>query len=156
MKSGFRLGNINFSINKSVRTTTDFFKKKRIALFSIYEDLNSLDNLNQLKKFESYYDRIKKLGIHEIYCCAIHNFETLKVKFDDIKITKTKIIPDEKGIFYKHLGVKNLDNNFMAIITDGIIEKWWQNKKNSNIAETKPFNNQAIPENCIIYLSGTE
>ena len=73
-----------------------------------------------------------------------------------VKITKTKIIPDEKGIFYKHLGVKNLDNNFMAIITDGIIEKWWQNKKNSNIAETKPFNNQAIPENCIIYLSGTE
>ena len=63
MKSGFRLNNIKFSFNDSIKTTRDFFSKRRVTLFSINEDLNSQNTLEKLKNFEGYYDRIKKLGL---------------------------------------------------------------------------------------------
>ena len=58
------------------------------------------DNLiaYKVKNFEYYYDRIKKLGIHDIYCCALNSFEILKNKFESMNIQKIKILPDEKDV----------------------------------------------------------
>ena len=165
MKSGFRLGNINFIINNSNKNSEDFFTNKRVTLFSIYQNLNSQKTFHQLKNFEYYYDRIKKLGIHDIYCCALNSFEILKNKFESMNIQKIKILPDEKGIFNKHIGMLDLDpnnklkkinKNYTAIITDGIIEKWWEDNKRSNLEFKKPFLCETSAENCINYLSGTE
>ena len=165
MKSGFRLNNIKFSFNNSVKTTKDFFSKRRVTLFSINEDLNCQNNLAKLKNFEDYYDRIKKLGIHEIYCCVFQKFENVRSQFDKINIRNIKIIPDENGNFMKHLGVlnasselkvANLNKNYMAIITDEIVEKWWEERKKIEKKQKTPFYSETSVENCIIYLSGTE
>ncbi len=165
MKSGFRLSNIKFSFNNSVKTTEEFFTKRRVTLFSISEDLNCQNTLAKLRNFEDHYDRIKKLGIHDIYCCVFQKFENVKSQFDKINICKIKIIPDEDGNLMKHLGalntfseikMANLNKNFMAIITDGIVEKWWEERKKIEKKQKTSFYSETSVENCIIYLSGTE
>ena len=165
MKSGFRLNIINFNINNSIKSSKKFFEKKRITLFSISKNLNHQTTINQLKDFENSYDRIKKLGIHEIYCCALENFINLKSKFESININKIKIIPDEKGIFTKHLGMlttfskdenKFESKNYMAVVTDGIVEKWWEDIQDYKNNKNRLVSSEMRAENCMEYLYGSE
>tara|TARA_B100000579_G_scaffold44545_1_gene31076 strand:- start:428 stop:922 length:495 start_codon:yes stop_codon:yes gene_type:complete len=164
MKSGFRLSKIDLNINNSIKSSKNFFSNKRVTLFSINKNLADQNIFQQLQNFESFYDRIKKLGIHEIYCCAIENFANLKSRFISMNINKIKIIPDEKGIFTEHLGMlisNTKDNtkytkNYMAIITDGIIEKWWEDNQVSKDVEGSLFCTEMRAENCLDYLYGSE
>ncbi len=165
MKSGFRLSIFDFNINNSLKSSRNFFDNKRITLFSIGQNFNHQNITKQLKDFENCYDKIKKLGIHEIYYCALENFINLKSKFESININKIKIIPDEKGIFTKHLGMLNSSSknntkyqnkNYMAIITDGIIEKWWEDIQSYKKDDNKFFYSEMRVENCMDYLYGSE
>ena len=164
MKSGFRLDIINFNYNNSIKSSKKFFEKKRITLFSISKNLNHQTTINQLKDFENSYDRIKKLGIHEIYCCALENFTNLKSRLISMNINKIKIIPDVNGIFTKHLGMLISDSkdntiytkNYMAVITDGIIEKWWEDIQVSKNIEDRLLCTEIRAENCLDYLYGSE
>ena len=164
MKSGFRLSKIDLNINNSIKSSKNFFSKKRVTLFSINNNLADQNIFQQLQNFESFYDRIKKLGIHEIYCCAIENFANLKSRFISMNINKIKIIPDENGFFTKHLGMLISDSkkntiytkNYMAIITDGIIEKWWEDLQVSKNIEDRLYYTEMRAENCLDYLYGSE
>ena len=95
----------------------------------------------------------------------MENFINLKTKFNKIKINKIKILPDEKGVFTEHLGMltsKNKDNkkyqdkNYMAIITDGIVEKWWEDICNSKNTQNESYITEIKAENCLEYLHGAE
>ena len=164
MKSGFRLSKIDLNINNSIKSSKNFFSKKRVTLFSINKNLADQNIFQQLQNFESFYDRMKKLGIHEIYCCAIENFANLKSRFISMNINKIKIIPDENGVFTKHLGMLISDSkkntiytkNYMAIITDGIIEKWWEDLQVSKNIEDRLYCTEMRAENCLDYLYGSE
>ena len=165
MKSGFRLSEIKFNLDNSIQSSKKIFEKKRVTLFSMSQNFDTQNINNKLKDFEDSYDRIKKLGIHEIYYCALKNFFDLKSKFNKINVNNIKILPDEKGIFTKHLGMlssKNEDSekyqvkNYMAIITDGIIEKWWEDISNSKNEERETYFTKIRAENCLEYLHGSE
>ena len=165
MKSGFRLSEINFNLDNSTQSSKKIFEKKRVTLFSMSQNFETQNINNKLKDFENSYDRIKKLGIHEIYYCALENFFILKSKFNEIKINNIKILPDEKGIFTEHLGMlsskkenseKQQDKNYMAIITDGIIEKWWEDISKSKNEERETYFTKIRAENCLEYLHGSE
>ena len=93
----------------------------------------------------------------------IDSYENIKNKFELFKINKIKIISDEKGQFNEHLGVLNSINgnenfiySYMAIITDGIIEKWWEELKSTGKDLKKEKYIETSAENSINYLSGTE
>ena len=165
MKSGFRLSEINFNLDNFSQSSKKFFEKKRVTLFSISQNLTRQKTDNQIKNFENSYDSIRKLGIHEIYYCGLENFINLKIKFSKIKINKIKILPDEKGVFTEHLGMltsKSKDNkiyqdrNYMAIITDGIIEKWWEDICNLKNTQKESYITEIKAENCLEYLHGAE
>ena len=165
MKSGFRLSEINLNLDNSTQNSKKIFEKKRVILFSMSQNFETQNINNKLKDFEDSYDRIKKLGIHEIYYCALENFFILKSKFNEIKINNIKILPDEKGIFTEHLGMlsskkedseKYQDNNYMAIITDGIIEKWWEDINKLKNEERETHFTKIRAENCLEYLHGSE
>ncbi len=165
MKSGFRLSEINFNLDNFSQSSKKFFEKKRVTLFSISQNSINQKIDYRIKNFENSYDRIRKLGIHEIYYCGLENFINLKTKFNKIKINKIKILPDEKGVFTEHLGMltskgeddkKHQDKNYMAIITDGIIEKWWEDICDSKNIEKESYITEIKAENCLEYLHGAE
>ena len=164
MKSGFRLSEIKFNLDNSIQSSKKIFEKKRVTLFSMSQNFDTQNINNKLKDFENSYDRIKKLGIHEIYYCALKNFFDLKSKFNKINVYNIKILPDEKGIFTEHLGMlsskdenseKYQVKNYMAIITDGIIEKWWEDISSKN-EEKETYFTKIRAENCLEYLHGSE
>ena len=164
MKSGLRIGNIPLSLDKSIIDSKTFLANKRVLFFSVNkEDFNSEEVNIKITKFQNCFYRIKKLGIHDILCCMIDSYDNIKNKFELLKIQKIKIISDEKGQFNEHLGVLNTINNnknfvysYMAIITDGIVERCWEYNKTQNNQQNNGLCNTLILEDCINYLSATE
>ena len=57
-------------------TTDDYFKGKRVLIFSLPGAFTPTCSTMQLPGFEEYYDKIKATGIDEIYCIS-HQFQLL-------------------------------------------------------------------------------
>ena len=55
------------------KTTDDFFKGKRIVLFSLPGAFTPTCTSTQLPGFDDNYEKIKSLGIDEIYCCSVND-----------------------------------------------------------------------------------
>jgi peroxiredoxin len=55
-----------------------------------------------------------------------------------------------------HLGFGNRSWRYMAVITDGIVEKWWEEPGiNNDGSDDDPYG-ETMPEKCLEYLAGTE
>ena len=144
------------------KTTEDFFKKKRVVIFSLPGAFTPTCSTQQLPGFEKNFEKIKSFGIDEIYCCSVNDSYVMNAWADKMKIKNIKLIPDGSGLFTKFMGmlIAKDQNGFgqrswryMAIINDGIIEKWWQEPGiNNDGSDDDPYV-ETTPENCIKYLS---
>ena len=182
MKAGYKLGKVVFKLregDKAVshnecpiggkwvdKTTDDFFKNKRVVLFSLPGAFTPTCSSLQLPGFENNCERFKKLGIDEIYCCSVNDAYTMNAWSKKMKIKNVKLIPDGNGYFTKqmgmliskdHLGFGNRSWRYMAVITDGIVEKWWEEPGiNNDGSDDDPYT-ETMPEKCLEYLaSGSE
>ena len=54
-------------------TTDDYFKGKRVLIFSLPGAFTPTCSTMQLPGFEEYYDEIKATGIDEIYCISVND-----------------------------------------------------------------------------------
>ena len=79
-----------------------------------------------------------------------------------MNISNIKVIPDGSGLFTKYMGMlisKDHDGfgqrswRYMAIINDGIVEKWWQEPGINNSGSDEDPYVETTPENSISYLS---
>ena len=76
-----------------------------------------------------------------------------------MNISNIKLIPDGSGLFTKYIGMLITKDGFgqrswryMAIINDGIVEKWWQEQGiNNESADNDPYV-ESRPEKCLEYL----
>ena len=178
MKSGFRINKIKFKIREGDqatklsecaiggkwidKTTDDFFKNKRVVLFSLLGAFNPTCSSQQLPGFEKNFSRFKKLGIDEIYCCSVNDSYTMNAWSEKLNIKNVKFIPDGNGYFTKqmgmliskdHLGFGNRSWRYMAVITDGIVEKWWEEPGiNNDGSDDDPYI-ETKPEKCLDYLA---
>ena len=85
--------------------------------------------------FEKNAAKFKDLGIDDIYCCSVNDSYVMNAWAKKMNISNVKVIPDGSGLFTKYMGMlisKDHDGfgqrswRYMAIINDGIVEKWWQ------------------------------
>ena len=148
------------------KTTDDFFKNKRVILFSLPGAFTPTCSSQQLPGFEKQATELKKLGIDEIYCCSVNDAYTMNAWSEKMRIKNVKLIPDGNGYFTKqmgmliskdHLGFGNRSWRYMAVITDGIVEKWWEEPGiNNDGTDDDPYT-ETLPEKCLEYLaSGSE
>ena len=82
-----------------------------------------------------------------------------------MQIKNVKLIPDGNGSFTKQMGMliskedKGFGNRswrYMAVITDGIVEKWWEEPGiNNDGSDNDPYE-ETMPEKCLEYLHGSE
>ena len=178
MKSGFKINKIKFRIrecdqatklsecaiggNWIVKTTDDFFKNKRVVLFSLPGAFTPTCSSQQLPGFEKNCSRFKKLGIDEIYCCSVNDSYTMNAWSEKLNIKNVKFIPDGNGYFTKqmgmliskdHLGFGYRSWRYMAVVTDGIVEKWWEEPGiNNDGSDDDPYI-ETKPEKCLEYLA---
>ncbi|MDC1033045.1 peroxiredoxin [Candidatus Pelagibacter sp.] len=181
MKIGFKLNEVIFKtregdkaslpnecaiggkwVNKS---TDDLFKGKRVVLFSLPGAFTPTCSSQQLPGFEENNERFKKLGVDAIYCCSVNDAYVMNAWSDKMKIKNVKFIPDGNGSFTKHMGMLiskehngfgNRSWRYMAVITDGIVEKWWEEPGINNDGEDDDPYGETMPEKCLEYLAGSE
>ena len=142
-------------------TTDDYLKGKRIVLFSLPGAFTPTCSTYQLPGFEENYDAIRNQDIDEVYCISVNDAFVMNAWGKDQKIQNVKMIPDGSGNFTRYMGMLIGKNHlgfgmrswrYMAIIRDGVIEKWWQEPGiNNDGSDDDPYI-ETTPENCISYL----
>ena len=143
------------------KTTDDYFKGKRTVLFSLPGAFTPTCSTYQLPGFEENYDNIRNHDIDEVYCISVNDAFVMNAWGKDQKIQHVKMIPDGSGNFTRYMGMLIGKNHlgfgmrswrYMAVIINGVIEKWWQEPGiNNDGSDDDPYI-ETTPENCISYL----
>lgn len=143
------------------KTTDDYFKGKRVVLFSLPGAFTPTCSSQQLPGFEAVYDKIRQNNIDEIYCISVNDAYVMNAWHNQQKIKNVKFIPDGSGNFTRfmgmligknHLGFGLRSWRYMAIINDGVVEKWWQEPGINNDGDDDDPYVESTPENALDYL----
>ena len=86
-------------------TTDDYFKGKRVVLFSLPGAFTSTCSSQQLPSFEKEYGQLKLLAVDEVYCVSVNDAFVMNAWFRDEKIAKVKPVGDGEGKFTKEMGM---------------------------------------------------
>ena len=178
MIKGFKIPKVNFRVREgdssndaeicaiggkwTDKSSDDYFKGKRVILFSLPGAFTPTCSSQQLPGFEKNAAKFKDLGIDDIYCCSVNDSYVMNAWAKKMNISNVKVIPDGSGLFTKYMGMlisKDHDGfgqrswRYMAIINDGVVEKWWQEPGINNTGSDDDPYVETTPENCIEYLS---
>lgn len=142
-------------------TSDDYFKGKRVILFSLPGAFTPTCSTYQLPGFEGNYDKFKSFGIDDIYCMSVNDAFVMNAWSKTQDIDKVKVIPDGNGHFTESLGMLvgkfNLGFGkrswrYAAVINDGVIEAWFEEPGYCDECSTDPYG-ESSPENILDYLA---
>lgn len=141
-------------------TTDDMFKGKRVVLFAVPGAHTPVCSAKQLPDFENNYDRMKELGIDEVYCVSVNDSFVMNNWFNTRRVSKVKTIPDGNGDFTKNMGMlvekRNLGYGnrswrYAAVVNDCVIEHWLEEPGRADNTEEDPYD-VSTADNIIDYL----
>ena len=87
------------------KTTDDYFKGKRVVLFSLPGAFTPTCSSQQLPGFEKEYENIKNMGVDEIYCISVNDSFVMNAWSTHMNISNVKMIPDGSGNFTRFMGM---------------------------------------------------
>lgn len=140
-------------------TTTDLFAGKRVLVFSLPGAYTPTCSTYQLPGFEENYEKIKGMGIDEIYVSSVNDGFVMNAWAGVLGIKNVKVIPDGNGEFadslgrladFSHLGFGKRSKRFAAIIKDGVVEKGFV-EPDATEMNTDPYG-VSSPETVMNYL----
>jgi len=143
-------------------TTDDYFKDKRVLIFSLPGAFTPTCSTMQLPGFEDHYDEIKATGIDEIYCISVNDSFVMNKWAEDQEIENVKVIADGSGEFTKGMGMLVKKDNlsfghrswrYAALVNDGTVEMFWEEPGREDNCETDPYG-ETSPENILNDISG--
>jgi peroxiredoxin len=126
----------------------DVFKKKRVVVLALPGAYTPTCSSTHLPGYEYNYDKIKKLGIDEIYVLSVNDAFVMYNWCKKLKIKKVKFLPDGNGDFTKKMGALVEKNNlgfgnrswrYSMVVNDGIIEKLFSEDGKMNNCLSDPF-----------------
>ena len=85
-------------------TTDDYFKGKRVVLFSLPGAFTPICSTKMLPAYEDNYMEFRELGIDEVYCIAVNDCFVMEAWKEDLIIQNVKMLPDGNGDFTKGMG----------------------------------------------------
>ena len=115
--------------------TPMIFDGKKVVVFALPGAFTPTCSSQQLPGFENNYDLMKKFSIDEIYCVSVNDSYVMNAWAKQMGITKVKLIPDGSGNFTRfmgmligknHLGFGMRSWRYMAVVNNGVVEKWFQ------------------------------
>uniref|UniRef100_A0A7S2V818 Thioredoxin domain-containing protein n=1 Tax=Entomoneis paludosa TaxID=265537 RepID=A0A7S2V818_9STRA len=97
-------------------TSEDFFKGKRIAIFSLPGAFTPTCSSTHLPGYEAAYDEIKSMGVDEVYCISVNDAFVMRQwglsqgltedkTIGGLGFTKVKLIPDGAALFTRGMGM---------------------------------------------------
>ncbi len=129
-------------------TSDDYFKGKRVILFSLPGAFTPTCSTYQLPDFEKMYPDFKAEGIDEIYCISVNDAFVMNAWGKSQKLDNVKLIPDGSGEFTRKMGMLVHKDNlgfgmrswrYAAIINDGQVEQWFEEEGYSDNCDSDPY-----------------
>jgi len=142
-------------------TSDSLLKGKRVVLFSLPGAFTPTCSTYQLPGFEENYDKIRNQNVDEVYCISVNDAFVMNAWAKHQDIQNVKVIPDGSGNFTRYMGMLIGKNHlgfglrswrYMAVINDGVVEKWWQEPGINNDGEDDDPYVETTPDNCVGYL----
>ena len=164
MKEGDRIPQVKFRVRSLGdwidKTTNDYFKGKRVILFSLPGAFTPTCSTKQLPGFEKLTDVFKQHRINEIYCMSVNDSFVMNAWAQNQKLANVQVIPDGNGEFTEKVGmlVEKKDKCFgkrswryAAVITDCLVETVFIEPGKADNTSEDPYG-ESSPENVLKYL----
>ena len=138
-------------------TTDDYFKGKKVVLFSLPGAFTPTCSTFQLPDFEKLYPEFKAKGVDEIYCVSVNDAFVMNAWGKGQGIKNVKLIPDGSGEFTRKMGMLvNKDNlgfgmrswRYGALVEDGVVTKWFEEDGYSDNCPDDPYG-MSSPQNIL-------
>jgi len=173
MHTGVRIPNVTFKTrvrDESIggsnpyrwqdMTTDDYFKGKRVVLFSLPGAFTPTCSTYQLPGYENNADAFRAQGIDEIYCMSVNDSFVMNKWAEAQGLKNVKVIPDGSGTFTRLMGMLvDKDNlgfgqrswRYAAVINDGVVEAWFEEPGRKDNHPEDPYG-VSSPENVLDWL----
>ncbi|SFG42052.1 peroxiredoxin [Sulfitobacter dubius] len=173
MKPGINVPNVTFKTrvrDESIegsnpfrwedKTSEDFFKGKRVVLFSLPGAFTPTCSTYQLPGFENNFAAFQEHGIDGIYCLSVNDSFVMNKWKEMQGVQNIDVIPDGSGEFTRRMGMLVAKDNlgfgarswrYAAIVNDGQIEAWFEEPGISDNHGDDPYG-VSSPENLLEYL----
>lgn len=139
------------------RTTDDYFKDRKVVLFSLPGAFTPTCSTYQLPDFEKRAPEFKAKGVDDIYCVSVNDAFVMNqwAKSQDLK--SVKVIPDGSGKFTRgmemlvdkdNLGFGHRSWRYAAVVDDGVITRWFEEPGRVDNCPDDPYG-ETSPENIL-------
>ena len=142
------------------KTAQELFGGKRVIVFSLPGAYTPTCSTYQLPGFEENYDKIKSMGIDEIYVASVNDAFVMNAWAAVLGIKNVKVLPDGNGEFANNLGMLSdfsavgfgrRSRRFAVVLNDGDVEKFFVEPPSS--ADNPDPYGETSPETVMSYLS---
>lgn len=139
------------------RTTADYFKGKRVVLFSLPGAFTPTCSTYQLPDFEKLFPDFRARGIDAIYCVSVNDAFVMNAWGRQQGLENVQLIPDGAGAFTRRMGMLVCKDNlgfgmrswrYAAIVDDGVVEAWFEEPGYADNCETDPYG-ESSPQNVL-------
>jgi len=129
-------------------TSDDYFKGKKVVLFSLPGAFTPTCSTYQLPDFEKLYPEFRAKGIDEIYCISVNDAFVMNAWGKSQGVENVKLIPDGSGEFTRKMGMLVSKDNlgfgmrswrYAAVIDDGTIIGWFEEEGFEDNCESDPY-----------------
>ncbi|MDO5621330.1 MAG: peroxiredoxin [Paracoccus sp. (in: a-proteobacteria)] len=142
------------------KTTADYFKGKRVVLFSLPGAFTPTCSTYQLPGFEKAANRMEELGVSDIYCLSVNDSFVMNKWAQSQNLENVKVIPDGSGEFTDKMGMLVRKDNlgfgarswrYAAVVDDGKITAWFEEPGRCDDCGDDPYG-ESSPENVLQWL----
>ena len=143
-------------------TTDDYFKNKRVVVFSLPGAFTPTCSNNQVPGFDVLYDQIVAEGVDEVYCVSCNDAFVMNAWAEDLRIKNVKLIPDGSCEFTNGMGMLVAKDNlgfgqrswrYAMVVDDGVVERMFSEPGQEDDCQSDPYAETA-PEKVLEYLKG--
>ncbi len=141
-------------------TSDDYFKGKRVVLFSLPGAFTPTCSTYQLPGYENGAQDFRDAGVDEIYCMSVNDGYVLNKWAESQDLKNVKVIPDGSGVFTRLMGMlveKHPEGfgvrswRYAAVINDGTIEAWFEEPGREDNHPDDPYG-ESSPETVLAWL----
>ena len=173
MIKGFKIPNVIFKVREGDtslskefcaiggkwvnKTTDDYFKNKRVIIFSLPGAFTPTCSNQQLPGFDSMFEQFDEKGIEEIYCLSVNDTFVMNSWFEAQDVQRVYPLPDGNGEFTQAMGASVEKGNvgfgirswrYAMVINDGVIEQMFTEEGQDDNINSDPYE-ISTPENVL-------
>jgi peroxiredoxin len=141
--------------------TSDLFAGKRVVVFSLPGAYTPTCSNKQCPGFELAYERIRELGVDEVYCVSVNDAFVMFNWARSLGLKNVKVIPDGSAHFTRrmgmlinkdHLGFGQRSWRYAMVVDDGVVKAWFEEPGINDVGADEDPYTESTPDKVLAWL----